>query len=79
MKQGIILKTSYADEWTKVDPASNAEECHLITYEKAFDAVKIDEKLCKTISSKKLNIHFVNADDGKVLHTYLLDYSSNNL
>ena len=78
MNQGIIMKKRYADEWTKVYPTSNTEESHLITFEKVFDAIKIDEKFCKTISSKKFNIHFVNADDGKVLHTYLLDYSSKN-
>jgi hypothetical protein len=69
MKQGINVKKRYADEWTKVDPVSSAEESHLITFEKAFDAIKIDEKFCKTISSRKFCIHFVNADDGKVLHT----------
>jgi hypothetical protein len=48
----------------------------MVCFSNSFEAVRIDEKYCKTICSKKLQIHFVNADDEKVLHTYSLDYSS---
>jgi len=46
------------------------------TFEKTFDAIRIDEKFCKTLTTKKMNILFVNADDGKVVHQFEMDYSS---
>ena len=46
------------------------------TYERTFDSFRIDEKFCKTITNKKFYIYFVNPDDGKILHSFNLDYSS---
>ena len=66
----------YVDEWAKVDPNSNPEESHLVAFDKTFDAVKIDEKFCKNITQRKFNVLFINADDGKVMQTYSLDFSS---
>jgi hypothetical protein len=48
----------------------------LVTYDKTFDAVKIDEKFCKNITQRKFNVFFINADDGKVMQSYSLDFSS---
>jgi len=73
---GIIFIFSYIEDWTKTDPNANPEESFESVFEKTFDSVRIDDKFCKTITNKKLYIYFVNSDDGKILHSFNMDYSS---
>ena len=41
--------------------------------------MRIDETFSQALCKKTYNLYFVNAEDGKVLHTYKINYSSKTI
>lgn len=61
------LDLGYIEEWTKSDPNADLEASFEVTLEKKVEGVRIDEVFALKLSKSTYALHFVNAEDGKVL------------
>ncbi|KAM3143220.1 hypothetical protein pb186bvf_004806 [Paramecium bursaria] len=75
------LDTGLIETWTIASQIEKSEDPEQpppqITYsfEKIFDPIRFNEPLAEILSTRKLFLYFIYADDMKVLHEFQFDYS----